>query len=106
MRSLPILFIALLATAGLLPADEKAPKESTSIVHLDAPGAAKLLATKDAKKRPLVIDIRTPEEYKEGHIKGARLIDYLADDFSSKLSKFDREQAYLIHCRSGGRRGR
>lgn len=52
---------------------------------------------------PLVIDIRTPEEFKEGHIKGAKNIDFRAADFSQKIALLDRDKPYIIHCKSGGR---
>jgi len=57
------------------------------------------------KKRPdiVVLDIRTPDEFNEGHIENAINIDFWGDDFSSQLAKLDKNQTYLLHCRSGGR---
>ncbi|MGC6425761.1 MAG: rhodanese-like domain-containing protein [Akkermansiaceae bacterium] len=55
-----------------------------------------------AKKPPVIIDIRTPEEFKNGHLKGAKLVDY-RKDFEKNLAKLDRNQIYIFHCRSGGR---
>lgn len=51
----------------------------------------------------VVVDIRTPEEFAQGHIKGAININLNADDFAKKLGKLDRDKTYLMHCRSGGR---
>ncbi len=62
--------------------------------------AQKLLAKKDA---PQVIDIRTKEEFEDGHIKGAKQIDFLGADFEKELAKLDPKKSYLMHCRSGGR---
>ena len=31
------------------------------------------------------------------------MIDFKAPDFESNLAELDRDQPYLIHCRSGGR---
>lgn len=81
------------------PATE-ATASSTQIDHVDAAGAAAQLASAD---KPKVIDVRTPEEFAEGHIEGATLIDFKSPDFESKLGELDRDQTYLIHCRSGGR---
>ena len=50
-------------------------------------------------------DIRTPKEFKEGHIAKAINIDYKADTFESQLQKLDRNPTYLMHCRSGRRSG-
>lgn len=57
------------------------------------------------KKDPkiVVVDIRTPDEFAEGHIKGAININMNTKDFAKKLAKLDRNKTYLMHCRSGGR---
>lgn len=49
------------------------------------------------------VDVRTPQEYKEGHIKGAENIDFLKENFLSKMDKFDRNEPLYIYCRSGNR---
>lgn len=50
-----------------------------------------------------LIDIRTPEEYKEGHIKGARNIDFFSDDFMREFETLDKTRPVYIYCRSGNR---
>jgi rhodanese-related sulfurtransferase len=52
-----------------------------------------------------VIDVRTPEEFAEGHIEGAQLIDFNAEGFADKIDKLDRAKAYFVYCRSGNRSG-
>ena len=51
----------------------------------------------------ITIDIRTPGEYKEGHLKGAVNINFFSETFKEDIAKLDRSKTYLIHCRSGGR---
>ena len=51
----------------------------------------------------VVLDIRTPAEFNEGHIPNAVNIDYKADSFESELGKLDRDATYVMHCRSGRR---
>lgn len=51
----------------------------------------------------VVLDVRTPDEYKQGHIPGAVLIDFHAADFKDQISKLDHEKYYLVHCAVGGR---
>lgn len=51
----------------------------------------------------ITIDIRTPVEYKEGHLKGAVNINFFSGTFKEDIAKLDRSKTYLIHCRSGGR---
>ncbi len=53
----------------------------------------------------VLVDIRTPEEYQAGHIKGAINIDFYAPDFKEQVSKLDKNKKYLYYCRSGHRSG-
>ena len=53
--------------------------------------------------KAVVLDVRTPEEYKEGHIPGAVLIDFTSDDFAKEVAKLDKNKTYLVYCASGGR---
>lgn len=62
--------------------------------------AVELIASEDGC---VVLDIRTPEEYAEGHIKGAVNIDYRAESFKEELGKLDAAVPYMVHCGSGGR---
>ena len=71
----------------------------TQVEHVDADGAAKLIADKKA----VVLDVRTPKEYEAGHIAGAKLIDFNAADFAKKLGELDKNKTYLVHCAAGGR---
>ena len=52
-----------------------------------------------------VIDVRTPEEFAEGHIEGAQLIDFYSDTFAQEIAALDPDEEYLVYCRSGNRSG-
>lgn len=52
-----------------------------------------------------VLDVRTPEEFAEGHLEGATMIDFYADTFTDELAALDPDQTYLVYCRSGNRSG-
>lgn len=54
----------------------------------------------------VLLDIRTAEEYADGHLEGSVLIDYYSETFSDQLNELDKAKPYLIYCRSGGRSGR
>ncbi len=56
-----------------------------------------------ATGKSIFVDVRTPEEIAEGKIKGALEIDYKSSDFEDKISKLDKNNDYVIYCRSGGR---
>ncbi|WP_395732085.1 rhodanese-like domain-containing protein [Prosthecobacter sp.] len=67
--------------------------------HVKADEAAKIIA--DGKVA--VIDVRTPDEFKDGHIQGAKNIDIMSQDFEAQLGKLDKTQPTLVHCQAGGR---
>ena len=56
--------------------------------------------------RTQVLDVRTPGEFRDGHVAKAWNIDFTAPDFREKVAKLDRNRPYALHCRSGGRSGR
>lgn len=57
------------------------------------------------EKNLKIIDVRTPEEFNNGHLEKAVNIDFRNPGFESKISALDRDEAYLIYCKSGGRSG-
>jgi rhodanese-related sulfurtransferase len=50
-----------------------------------------------------IIDVRTAEEFAEGHIPNATLIPL--DELEQNESKLDKNKTYLMVCRSGNRSG-
>jgi rhodanese-related sulfurtransferase len=54
----------------------------------------------------VLLDVRTPGEYRKGHIQGAKLLDYYHRDFLDRLKTLDRDKTYLLYCRTGNRSGR
>lgn len=52
-----------------------------------------------------MIDVRTAQEFKEGHIKGAVNIDYYKSDFKQLMAKLDKSKPIAVYCTVGGRSG-
>lgn len=50
-----------------------------------------------------IIDVRTPEEFAEGHIAGAVNIPVEYPDFMDQVSQLDPNATYAVYCRSGNR---
>ena len=50
-----------------------------------------------------LVDVRTAQEYSEGHIPGAMNIDVNASDFEEKIMFLDKKENVAIYCRSGRR---
>src|SRR6267142_2803340 len=69
------------------------------VKHVDARSAQKLLSHTNL----VILDIRTPEEFKSFHIAGATNIDFHGSNFEQRVSSMDKSKTYLVHCASGGR---
>jgi thioredoxin 1 len=52
-----------------------------------------------------LIDVRTPGEYSQGHLKNAKNIDYRGEAFAQQIAKLDKNKAVFVYCLSGGRSG-
>lgn len=50
-----------------------------------------------------LIDVRTPEEFAEGHIEGAENINFHSEDFLEQFRDMDKDRPLYIYCRSGNR---
>jgi phage shock protein E len=50
-----------------------------------------------------IIDVRTPEEYDEGHIQGAFNINVKSEGFVTEIEKLSKSDTLLVYCRSGKR---
>jgi rhodanese-related sulfurtransferase len=53
----------------------------------------------------IIIDIRTPLEYRLGHLPNARLLNYYSKEFLVELKRLDKNKTYLFYCHNGGRSG-
>lgn len=56
-----------------------------------------------ATKDPVVLDVRTPEEFADGYIQNAINIDFYKPDFKSQIARLNKEQTYFVYCKAGGR---
>lgn len=57
------------------------------------------------KKDEILLDVRTPDEYKEAHLPGAVNIDWNDEGFMDKVAKLDKNKPVFVYCRSGHRSG-
>ncbi len=65
------------------------------------PAAAQQLI--ETERELVLIDVRTPGEFRSGHLTEAINIDYLGADFYEDMEALDPTKTYLIYCRSGRR---
>jgi rhodanese-related sulfurtransferase len=53
----------------------------------------------------VIVDVRTPAEFAEGHLEGAVNIDLQSADFTAAISELPTDGTYIIYCKSGNRAG-
>lgn len=51
----------------------------------------------------IILDVRNPKEFNEGHIPNALNIDYRSDDFLKNIKELNKNKTIAVYCRSGGR---
>lgn len=57
-----------------------------------------------ADKTAIILDVRTPGEYKEEHLAGAQQLDFLNTSvFDAGIKLLDKSHTYYVYCRSGKR---
>ncbi len=54
----------------------------------------------------VVLDVRTPAEFAQGHIKGAQNADIMSANFAHRVTALDKDKQYFVVCRSGARSSR
>jgi rhodanese-related sulfurtransferase len=62
-------------------------------------------SAKVAEAGVVTLDVRTPGEFAEGFIEGARLIDFQSGNFENEIATLDKNATYAVYCRSGNRSG-
>ena len=89
---LPVLMLLLVSFSNL----------SAQRTQLNSPEIKEVLKK---NKAIVVLDVRTPEEFAAGHLKGAQNIDIRQQDAYSKLDKLNPKTTYLVYCRTNHRSG-
>ena len=76
---------------------EAQQKEGTELV------SPKQFSEQIAKDKGQLIDVRTPKEFKAGHIDGAENIHLYDKDFTERINKLDKDETVYVYCKAGGR---
>ena len=90
--------LVMLLFAGCSQA--KGNPQEASFVNITAEKAKQLM---DTEENYIILDVRTQEEYDQGHIPGAILIPDNRIDADAEKVLTDKNQLILVYCRSGRR---
>ncbi len=97
-KSFMLVLLAALLLAGC--GKQTGKTQEAALMNITAEEAKKLM---DSESGYVILDVRTEQEYAQGHIPGAILIpDYeISEKAESVLT--DKDQLILVYCRSGRR---
>ncbi len=106
IRRFAIIFALLLITAFAYGCTGQTGSSNQVLEDIGIQEAFELIQSNQGNPNFVIIDIRTPEEFNEGHIENAVNIDFYSETFREDLDKLDKSKTYFIYCRSGSRSGR
>ena len=98
MKRLTILLLAVMMFTACGQAKEN--DREAVYVNITAEEAKKIMDTEEGY---IILDVRTQEEYDQGHIPGAIVISHEEIAKKAKEVLTDKEQLILVYCRSGRR---
>ncbi len=98
---LSVVMMMVLLSFGCASKKESPQGEEKNPVKITAEEAKKMMDESEV----IVIDVRTPEEFKEGHVDKALNIplDQIADEIDKVVP--NKDDKVLLYCRSGNRSG-
>lgn len=72
-----------------------------TVKNINTKDASALL--KNPPRNMLIVDVRTPEEFRTGHLANARNMDFFGNKFDMDIKDLPKDQPILVYCRSGRR---
>ena len=98
MKKLVFLLLAVLLLTAC--GQDKEKDQGAVYMNITAEEAKQIMDTEEGY---IILDVRTQEEYDEGHIPGAIVISH--EEIAEKAEEMlpDKNQLILVYCRSGRR---
>lgn len=100
LLALALLPIMLVLFASCTQTEKGNTAETTDYLNISAQEAKKIM---DTETGYVILDVRTEEEFAEGHIPGAILIPDYEIEAKAEQILTDKNQLILVYCRSGRR---
>jgi rhodanese-related sulfurtransferase len=91
--------------SGAIESADSTTPAGTATLQTRSLTPPELLTLMEEPDGPLILDVRSPQEYREGHIQGAVNIPY--DQLAGRLGELEvfRDQGVVVYCRTGRRAG-
>jgi phage shock protein E len=96
MKKAVALAVAAIASVGLLAGCSSSNEVTKKVDPVE-------FSEVIAQPGVIILDVRTPEEFNAGHIANAININIADSDFSSEVSKLDKNATFAVYCRSANR---
>ena len=101
------LWAALPAEAREAGRGARAQGAPAAIKSLPASGDISAGQARDLLANPpeglIILDVRTPQEFREGHLAGARNMDFFGGSFERQVEALPKDTPVLLYCRTGKR---
>jgi len=98
MKKLIFLLLAVMMLTAC--GQDKENDQGAVYVNITAEEAKQIM---DSEEGYVILDVRTQEEYEEGHIPGAIVISHEQIEEKAEDALTDKDQLILVYCRSGRR---
>ena len=98
MKKLMILLLAVMMLTAC--GQDKENNQGAVYVNITAEEAKQIM---DSEEGYIILDVRTQEEYDQGHIPGATQISHEEIKEKAEGVLTDKDQLILVYCRSGRR---
>ena len=98
MKKLIFLLLAVMMLTAC--GQDKENNQGAVYVNITAEEAKQIMDTEEGY---IILDVRTQEEYDQGHIPGAIVISYEEIEEKAEEVLMDKDQLILVYCRSGRR---
>ena len=100
-----IIAFAIMANCG---SNNSSTHKDTSIIQDNKTAISKTISVDEFKNKietspGTILDVRTPEEYSEGHLKNAQLNNVKDNNFEENLNAIPKDKPVYVYCRSGNR---
>ena len=98
MKKLVFLLLAVMVLTAC--GQDKENDQGAVYVNITAEEAKQII---DNEEGYIILDVRTQEEYDQGHIPGASVISHEEIEEKAEQVLTDKDQLILVYCRSGRR---